>query len=154
MRRMPVPDKDLPVVLPEDWCRMAPATRSTRPPSFVNVKCPEVGRPARTRNGHHGHLRRFVLVLPALRLPGAERHGGRARQLLAAGRPVHRRHGARHPAPAVFALLDQGDARPRAREVDEPFRNLLTQGMVLHHIYYREPDAGRVDYYNPAESKS
>ena len=36
-------------------------------------------------------------------------------------------------------------------KVDEPFRNLLTQGMVLHHIYYREPAPGRRDYYNPAD---
>jgi leucyl-tRNA synthetase len=36
-------------------------------------------------------------------------------------------------------------------KVDEPFRNLLTQGMVLHHIYYREPAPGRRDYFNPAD---
>ena len=36
-----------------------------------------------------------------------------ARELLAAGRPVHRRHRARDPASALLALLDQGDARPR-----------------------------------------
>ena len=35
--------------------------------------------------------------------------------------------------------------------IDEPFGNLLTQGMVLHHIYYREPAPGRRDYYNPAD---
>ena len=36
-------------------------------------------------------------------------------------------------------------------DIDEPFGNLLTQGMVLHHIYYREPAPGRRDYYNPAD---
>jgi leucyl-tRNA synthetase len=35
--------------------------------------------------------------------------------------------------------------------VAEPFKNLLTQGMVLHHIYYREPAPGRRDYFNPAD---
>ena len=35
--------------------------------------------------------------------------------------------------------------------IDEPFGNLLTQGMVLHHIYYREPAPGRRDYFNPAD---
>ena len=43
--------------------------------------------------------------------------GRRAGQLLAAGRPVHRRHRARDPAPALFAVLDQGDARPRSGQV-------------------------------------
>jgi len=34
---------------------------------------------------------------------------------------------------------------------DEPFANLLTQGMVLNEIYFRKTDAGRLAYYNPAE---
>jgi len=36
-------------------------------------------------------------------------------------------------------------------DIDEPFNNLLTQGMVLHHIFYREPAPGRRDFYNPAD---
>ena len=36
-------------------------------------------------------------------------------------------------------------------KIDEPFTNLLTQGMVLHHIFYREPAPGRRDYFNPAD---
>ena len=35
--------------------------------------------------------------------------------------------------------------------VDEPFRNLLTQGMVLNEIYFRKSESGRLVYYNPAE---
>ena len=33
----------------------------------------------------------------------------------------------------------------------EPFSKLLTQGMVLNQIYYRQPSAGRRAYFNPAE---
>ena len=47
---------------------------------------PEVRRPGAARDRHDGHVRRLVLVLPALRRP-AQRHGGvraRARRLLAA----------------------------------------------------------------------
>ncbi|MFL6585345.1 MAG: leucine--tRNA ligase, partial [Luteimonas sp.] len=36
-------------------------------------------------------------------------------------------------------------------EYDEPFVRLLTQGMVLNHIYYRKPASGRIAYYNPAD---
>jgi len=36
-------------------------------------------------------------------------------------------------------------------KLDEPFSNLLTQGMVLNHIYYRQPAEGRRVYVNPAE---
>lgn len=36
-------------------------------------------------------------------------------------------------------------------KTDEPFTNLLTQGMVLNEIYYRKTGSGRITYYNPAE---
>jgi outer membrane lipopolysaccharide assembly protein LptE/RlpB len=35
--------------------------------------------------------------------------------------------------------------------LDEPFANLLTQGMVLNQIYFRQPAEGRRTYYNPAD---
>ena len=35
--------------------------------------------------------------------------------------------------------------------LDEPFTNLLTQGMVLNEIFYRKADNGRMTYFNPAE---
>ena len=35
--------------------------------------------------------------------------------------------------------------------LDEPFSNLLTQGMVLNEIFYRKPASGRIVYYNPAD---
>ena len=34
---------------------------------------------------------------------------------------------------------------------DEPFENLLTQGMVLAETYYREDDAGKKTFFNPAD---
>ncbi len=33
----------------------------------------------------------------------------------------------------------------------EPFANLFTQGMVLNEAFFRKPDAGRVEYFNPAD---
>ena len=37
---------------------------------------------------------------------------------------------------------------------DEPFTNLLTQGMVLNHIYSNVADDGRRRYYNPADVRA
>src|SRR3546814_3710553 len=34
---------------------------------------------------------------------------------------------------------------------DEPFTNLLTQGMVLNETYYREAPNGKKNWYNPAD---
>ena len=35
--------------------------------------------------------------------------------------------------------------------IDEPFTNLLTQGMVLNEIFFRKTETGRLVYFNPAE---
>ena len=36
-------------------------------------------------------------------------------------------------------------------KVAEPFANLLTQGMVLNHIFHRTPASGRRQYFNPLD---
>ena len=88
----------------------------------------EVRRSCAARDGHDGYVRRFVLVL----LPLYQREGRdgairyRGGGLLVSHRPVHRRRGARHPAPDLFALLDQGDARPR------PDQERRAGGATLH----------------------
>ena len=78
------------------------------------------------RDGHDGHLRGLLLVLPAVLLaPAPGRPGrGRRRPLLDAGGPVHGRDRARHPPSPVRPLLHEGPARPRLlqarRAVPEP----------------------------------
>ena len=74
---------------------------------------PDLRRARHPRDRHHGHLRRLVLVLPALHRPVDARRPVRQgdRPPLDAGRPVHRRHRARHPAPPLRPLLHQGPGR-------------------------------------------
>ena len=36
-------------------------------------------------------------------------------------------------------------------QMDEPFTRLLTQGMVLNHIYFRRTDKGGIDYFAPTD---
>lgn len=36
-------------------------------------------------------------------------------------------------------------------KLDEPFTNLLTQGMVLNEIFFRKTANGRISYYNPTD---
>ena len=39
-------------------------------------------------------------------------------------------------------------------QFDEPFTNLLTQGMVLNEIFYRKSDAGRIDLLQPRRHRT
>ena len=68
---VPVPKDQLPVVLPEDVSFDVPGNPLDRHPTWKHVDCPQCGRQGPARDGHHGHLRRFVLVLRALHRPDA-----------------------------------------------------------------------------------
>ena len=112
---VPVPDKDLPVVLPK-MARFSGTGQSplATVPDFVNVKCPKCGGAARRETDtmdtfvdSSWYFYRY-----------ADAHNDQAMfdpaagALLAAGGPVHRRNRARNSAPAVHAIFLQGDARP------------------------------------------
>ena len=67
---VPVPDEQLPVVLPEDLVPDGSGNPLAKSPAFYECTCPQCGGAGAPRNRHHGHLRRLVVVLHALRLPG------------------------------------------------------------------------------------
>jgi leucyl-tRNA synthetase len=104
------------------------------------------------RNRHHGHLRGFVLVLHALYLAGQQRRHGRRRNDY--WMPMDQyiggiEHAILHLLYARFwtkVMRDFGLVK-----FDEPFTNLLTQGMVLNETYYREDAAGKKTWINPAD---
>ena len=64
---VPVPEDELPVLLPE----VEDYRPKGQPPlasnaEFINAPCPICGGPGTPRGRHDGHVRRLVLVLPAL----------------------------------------------------------------------------------------
>ena len=116
---VPVPDNDLPGRAARGR-HLRQARQSARPPSDLEARqVPRVRRRGRARDRHHGHLRRQLVVLRALhrapRQDAGRQAGGR---LLASRRPVHRRHRARDPAPALLALLHARHVRHRPPEAD------------------------------------
>ena len=64
---VPVPDSDLPVVLPEGLVPDGSGNPLAKTPAFYECACPKCGGAGAPRNRHDGHVRRFFVVLHALR---------------------------------------------------------------------------------------
>ncbi len=107
-------------------------------PTWKHVTCPQCGGKAHARNRHHGHLRRFVVVLRALhRSVERERADRRARSSIA-WLPVDQYIGGVEHA-ILHLLYSRFFTRAMKATghvgMDEPFAGLFTQGMVVHETY-------------------
>ena len=113
---VPVPEDQLPVVLP-DVEHYEPAGTGESPlatiPEFVNTTCPKCGGPAERETDTMGGFACSSWYF--LRFASPHYTEGpfdrEAADVLAAGRSVRRRRGARGDAPALRAVLDEGAAR-------------------------------------------
>jgi len=157
---VPVPEKDLPVVLPTDLVPDGSGNPLVKCEAFhAGVTCPVCGKPARRETDT---MDTFVdSSWYFMRYCNAQPTGH-------AGDPVPDQmtderndywmpmdqyiggieHAILHLLYARFwtkVMRDMGLVK-----VDEPFTKLLTQGMVLNHIYSRRTDKGGKDYFWPA----
>ena len=155
---VPVPDADLPVLLPTEVSFDKPGNPLDHHPTWRHVACPQCGRPGAARHRHDGHLRRFVLVFRPLHRP-MERVRRRRRCRPSTGQsgwlPVNQYIGGVEHA-ILHLLYSRFFARAmkatgHLNAVEEPFEGLFTQGMVVHETY-RGPD-GWVDAGRGARSR-
>ncbi|MEW6099467.1 MAG: leucine--tRNA ligase [Pseudomonadota bacterium] len=149
---VPVPEKDLPVVLPEDLIPDGSGNPLNKCESFLKVDCPQCGQPARREtdtmdtfvDSSWYFMRycdptnddRMVAEGTQYWMPMDQYIGGIEHAIL-------------HLLYARFwtkVMRDLGLVK-----VDEPFKRLLTQGMVLNHIYSRRNEKGGIEYFWPHE---
>jgi len=149
---VPVPDAELPVVLPEDCVPDGSGNPLNRRADFLNCPCPKCGKPAQRETDT---MDTFVdSSWYYTRFACADQMNAMVDERVKYWLPVDQyiggiEHAILHLLYSRFwtkVMRDLGLV-----QLDEPFTNLLTQGMVLNEIFFRKPDAGRITYYNPAE---
>jgi leucyl-tRNA synthetase len=149
---LPVPDDQLPVVLPEDCVPDGSGNPLARREDFLACTCPKCGKPARRETDT---MDTFVdSSWYFVRYACADQHAAMADARAAYWLPVDQYIGGIEHA--ILHLLYSRFWSKVMRDVglvsfDEPFDRLLTQGMVLNEIFYRKPESGRIAYFNPAD---
>ncbi|HUQ27678.1 MAG TPA: leucine--tRNA ligase [Usitatibacter sp.] len=146
-----VPDEQLPVVLPEDLLPDGSGSPLPKTPSFMDTTCPKCGGAAKrdpdtmdTFVDSSWYFMRYACPDAPTMVDKRAQHwlpvdiyiGGIEHAIL-------------HLLYARFwtkAMRDMGLVK-----VDEPFANLLTQGMVLNHIFSRRSAKGGIEYFAPDE---
>ena len=150
---VPVPEDQLPVVLPEDVVPDGAGSPLARMPEFYDCSCPRCAQPAKRETDtmdtfveSSWYFARYAsphyeqgMVDPAAAnhwLPVDQYIGGIEHAIL-------------HLLYARFfhkLMRDEGLVSS-----NEPFKNLLTQGMVIADTYYRTLENGGKDWFNPAD---
>ncbi|MDE2136869.1 MAG: leucine--tRNA ligase [Gammaproteobacteria bacterium] len=149
---VPVPDADLPVVLPEDLVPDGSGNPLARSPAFLQVKCPRCGAGARRETDTMDTFVDSSWYFMRYACPDAARSMVDAR--VAYWLPVDQyiggiEHAILHLLYARFWTKVMRDLK--LVKFGEPFTRLLTQGMVLNHVYSYQPPEGRKRYFNPAD---
>ena len=148
---VPVPDKDLPVTLPEDLVPDGSGNPLAKHRAFLDCACPRCGKPARRETDTMDTFVDSSWYYIRYACPGAAQMvDERVNYWLPVDQYIG---GIEH---AILHLLYSRFWTKVMRDLgmvkfDEPFANLLTQGMVLNEIYFRKSGAGRIAYYNPSE---
>jgi len=149
---VPVPDKDLPVLLPEDVVPDGTGNPLNKRASYVDTPCPSCGKPAKRETDTMDTFVDSSWYFARFCCPGQERAmvDERARYWMAVDQYIG---GIEH---AILHLLYSRFFQRVMRDeglmpgIAEPFTNLLTQGMVLAESYYRDVN-GRREWVHPSQ---
>ncbi|QWD93478.1 leucine--tRNA ligase [Polynucleobacter asymbioticus] len=148
---VPVPEADLPVVLPEDCVPDGSGNPLNKRADFINVKCPKCGKPAKRETDTMDTFVDSSWYFMRYANPGADSMVDARNEYWM---PMDQyiggiEHAILHLLYARFwtkVMFDLG-----LISFKEPFQNLLTQGMVLNETYYSEDASGKKTWLNPLD---
>ena len=149
---VPVPEDQLPVVLPLDVEMNGPQSPIKSMREFIDTTCPVCGGPAERETDTFDTFFESSWYYARYTSPNSDTAmlDERAKYWLPVDQYIGGvEHAVLHLLYARFfhkLLRDEGLV-----EGDEPFARLLTQGMVVADTYYREDALGKKTWYNPAE---
>ena len=152
---VPVPDEQLPVVLPEDLVPDGTGNPLTRAKEFLQCVCPRCGGAARRETDT---MDTFVdSSWYFLRFACADQQAAPVDERVNYWLPVDQyiggiEHAILHLLYSRFWTRVMRDLK--LISLSEPFSNLLTQGMVLNHIYFQQGSDGRRVYVRPDDVSS
>ncbi|MCP5159848.1 MAG: leucine--tRNA ligase [Gammaproteobacteria bacterium] len=150
---VPVPDAQLPVVLPEHLIPDGSGNPLNKYPEFLHCTCPRCNQPARRETDTMDTFVDSSWYFFRYGAPGAPvMVDQRADYWMPVDQYVGGiEHAILHLLYARFwtkVMRDLG-----LTQINEPFTHLLTQGMVVAPTFYRESADGRKQWLNPADVK-
>ena len=148
---VPVPERDLPVLLPEDLVPDGSGNPLNKDERFLACTCPKCGGSARRETDTMDTFVDSSWYFMRYCCPGAQSMvDERAAYWMAMDQYIGGiEHAVLHLLYARFWTKVMRDLR--LINFDEPFKHLYTQGMLLAHCYYREDANGRKRWFYPAE---
>ena len=156
---VPVPDDQLPVVLPENVEITGAGSPLARMPEFYETTCPKCGKAAKRETDTMDTFveSSWYFVRYACPDNADQMVDSRAAYWLKGGVDQYIggiEHAILHLLYARFftkLMRDVGLFKNNGFELNEPFANLLTQGMVVAPTFYREGEGGKKLWFNPAD---
>lgn len=148
----PVPQEHLPVVLPDHLVPDGSGNPLNKDDAFLKVDCPCCGKPARRETDTMDTFIDSSWYYMRYCCPGSDT--AMVDERLNYWMPMDQyiggiEHAVLHLLYARFWTKVMRDLELLG--FDEPFSNLLTQGMVLNETYFREEASGRRQWFNPAD---
>jgi len=150
---VPVPDEQLPVRLPEDLVPDGTGNPLNKLAAYVDTKCPACGKPAKRETDTMDTFVDSSWYFARFACAGQDKSmlDERANYWMAVDQYIGGiEHAILHLLYSRFFQRAMVEETRLMQGVDEPFVNLLTQGMVLAESYYSDA-GGRREWVNPAD---